>query len=129
MVIAVPGKHLFSFMDLGNLKFRFPKLHKFYIEKRYGSLFYKNKFLNFENGLVGDIEIEKSWHEHFSINELSSLLEKNGFHVVEYDGCGFFNRVITFLSMVTPFKFQWLLNLDLKYFHKSQIFMLVRKSV
>ena len=30
-IVAVPGKHFFSFLDLGNWKFTFPRIHLLYI--------------------------------------------------------------------------------------------------
>jgi len=59
LIVAVPGQHVFSFLDLGNFKFRFPRLHRRYYEWRHGVDKYENRYIRGANGLIGDIEIEK----------------------------------------------------------------------
>jgi SAM-dependent methyltransferase len=130
-IVAVPGKHIFSFLDFGNWKFIFPRLHKIYVELVHGKELYKERFVDCKNGLIGDIEIEKKWHEHFSHSSLEALLNKSNFTIDEKDGFGLFFRVIHNLKYVIPLGksfFDKLIVLDGKIFSKAEIFVLAHKS-
>lgn len=130
-IVAVPGKHLFSFLDFGNWKFAFPRVHKIYVELVHGKVLYKERFVDCKNGLIGDIEVEKKWHEHFSHSSLESLLNKSNFTVDEKDGFGLFFRIIHNLKYILPFGksfFDKLIILDGKIFSKAEIFVLAHKN-
>lgn len=130
-IVAVPGKHLFSFLDFGNWKFAFPRLHKIYVELVHGKELYKERFVDCKNGLIGDIEVEKKWHEHFSHSSLEFLLNKSNFTVDEKDGFGLFFRIIHNLKYIMPFGksfFDKLIILDGKAFSKAEIFVLAHKN-
>jgi SAM-dependent methyltransferase len=36
LIVTVPGQHVFSILDMGNLKFRFPWLHRWFYCRRHG---------------------------------------------------------------------------------------------
>jgi SAM-dependent methyltransferase len=132
LVVAVPGKHLFSFLDLGNFKFVFPRLHRFIYTWRHGADSYKRRYIDCEFGLFGDIEVEKMWHEHFSPQEVSALLERNGFEVKQMDGIGFFMRVTRMLIHMTPFRSirRWIKKLedfDLRMFEKTELLVVAQR--
>ena len=130
--IAVPGKHVFSFLDLGNWKFTFPRIHRLYYTARYGSAQYHERYVECRNGLIGDVETEKAWHEHFTHGELAKLLARNGLEVTEADGAGFFYRVLHLVaSTAAPRRFailEWLLRRDARAFGQGEIFVLARKK-
>ena len=65
LIVTVPGKHVLSFLDLKNLSFIFPRLSKWCLYLVYSKKDYHDWYVNNRTGLVGDIEREKSWHEHF----------------------------------------------------------------
>jgi ubiquinone/menaquinone biosynthesis C-methylase UbiE len=94
IIVTVPGKHLFSFLDMGNLKFRFPGLHRWYFCRSHSQQQYEYRYVSNPDGLIGDISVKKRLHEHFSKAKLGKLLNNAGFEVVEFDGCGFFYRFI-----------------------------------
>ena len=94
MIVTLPRQHLFSFLDIGNLKFRFPKLHRWYYCKKYSREDYEYRYVSNPDGLTGDISAEKYWHEHFSRAKLEKLLNNCGFAVVDFGGAGFFCQVI-----------------------------------
>jgi SAM-dependent methyltransferase len=94
LVVTVPGRHLFSFLDMGNLKFRFPRLHRWYYRLKHTQEEYEYRYVFNPNGLIGDISSSKRWHEHFSRAKLQKLLTQAGFDVIDFDGTGFFSRVI-----------------------------------
>lgn len=89
-IITVPGKHCFSFLDMGNFKFLFPRLHRIYITMAHSRQHYVSKYL--AGDLVGDVERAKGWHQHFRRAELSALLTGIGFRLVDLDGSGLFCR-------------------------------------
>lgn len=131
LIVAVPGQHLFSFLDLGNLKFRFPRLHQRFYVWRHGLSSYNSRYVNTRTGLIGDIEIEKGWHEHFTLSSLYKLLEKNGFAIRETDGMGYFYRVIHNVYWMSPvFKnaLDTLMRRDLRKYEKAELFVLCVKS-
>ena len=131
LVVAVPGKHLFSFLDFGNWKFVFPKLHRLFFEKKIGKKEYNIKYIDNPDGLIGDIEKEKSWHEHFSRTEISVLLENNNFEVIEIGGAGFFMRPLRNIRYFLPQKLKKyidiLVKLDEEKFSSAELWVLARK--
>ncbi|MFP4216317.1 MAG: class I SAM-dependent methyltransferase [Phycisphaerae bacterium] len=94
LLVSVPGKHLFSFLDVGNLKFRFPHLHRWFYVRKHGREEYLRRYVDNPEGLVGDISMKKRWHEHFRSDGLKQLLRSSGFEVLDIDGAGFFWRLI-----------------------------------
>lgn len=102
LVMSVPGRHFLSWLDFGNWKFYFPKLHRFFIEKTRGKAHYREKFVECRDGLFGDIEVGKNEHQHFARGELTSLLEKNGFKVEVVDGYGFLYRLLHNVWWLSP---------------------------
>ena len=54
-VVAVPGKHFFSFMDMGNWKFVFPQTHRFFVITWKGKEYYQGRYAANKDGLIGDI--------------------------------------------------------------------------
>lgn len=131
IIIAVPGKHFFSFLDFGNWKFVFPKVHKFYIENKFGKEYYDYHYVQCANGLIGDVEVEKRWHQHFSHKELETLLRKNGFIVNDKDGFGFFYRLFHNIGYIIPFLnsiMKRLIVIDAKMFSSAEIFVTAFKK-
>lgn len=130
-IVAVPGKHLFSFLDFGNWKFIFPGIHRRYIKMKFGEAYYNKHFVQCVNGLFGDIELEKKWHQHFSFKELSFLLKSSGFEVYKEDGFGFFFRLLHNIGYFLPFlrrATDKLIQLDGRLFSSAEIFVASRKT-
>ena len=126
-VVAVPGRHFFSFLDMGNYKFVFPRFHRWFYIWRHGEKRYKERYVEMRNGLIGDIEVEKRWHQHFSHQELQALLEKCSFEVTAKDGFGFFNRVLVNFVYFLPGSnhrfLDRLINFDARVFDRAEIFV------
>ncbi len=99
LIITVPGQHVFSFLDMGNLKFRFPRLHRWFYCRRHSREEYKRRYVANPDGLVGDVSAKKRWHEHFSRGKLERVLSRNDFSVVEFDGAGLFLRILKGMEM------------------------------
>ena len=130
-MIAVPGSHLFSFLDMGNWKFVFPRLHRLFYTMLRGREAYVARYTANADGLIGDIEAEKAWHEHFSKPYLCALLAQHGFEVLEVDGYGFFNRILInaryFLPGPTKKLLDPLIEWDKKWFSSAEIWAIARK--
>jgi ubiquinone/menaquinone biosynthesis C-methylase UbiE len=133
LIVTVPGRHIFSFLDVGNLKFCFPKLHRWYYCRKHTQAEYEYKYVSNPDGLVGDISVNKRWHEHFSKAKLERLLNLSGFTVVCFDGTGKFRRLFScadfFLKRFRlPRQFIHKLFLwDSKFFESANLFCLARK--
>lgn len=131
IVVTVPRKHIFSFLDLGNWKFVFPRLHRFYISATRSADAYRARYQQSPDGLVGDIEVEKAWHQHFSNSELGRLLEENGYQVLTFDGTGLFARPLSIARLISPgpMKKLWepLLRLDAGRFASTNLFCVASK--
>ncbi len=124
LIITVPKKHIFSFLDIGNYKFIFPTIHMFFYIFFKSKKEYYYKYVNNPYGLIGDIEKEKAWHQHFSNKEMKNLLNKYGFEIETFDGSGLFTRVFVMLDLfkigkLIPKKLRYL---DCLYFDSMNLF-------
>ena len=134
LVVTVPGQHLFSFLDMGNLKFRFPQLHRWYYCRKHSEAEYEYRYVSNPDGLIGDISAQKRWHEHFSRAKLEKLLNSCGCTVLEFDGTGLISRVIKNIGcLFGRFKpLQCLMEkigtMDAKFFESANLFCVARKK-
>ncbi len=126
LVVTVPGKHLFSFLDIGNFKYRFPRVHKLYYTRKHSAEAYHRRYVECENGLFGDIEVAKGWHQHFAPAELAALLESCGFTDVEFDGCGYAERPLSLMLKLAPraarHPIHRAIRADSERFHRTHLF-------
>lgn len=134
LVVAVPGHHLFSFLDMGNFKFSFPKLHKFFVRNKYTEEEYNARYVKNEFGCIGDIEVEKAWHEHFSRLSMQQLINNvEQLEILDIDGLGFYHRILNNIKYFLPNKIkpvmEGLINWDLKKYDKCELIFLLRKKV
>ncbi|MDD5063243.1 MAG: class I SAM-dependent methyltransferase [Phycisphaerae bacterium] len=133
LIVTVPGQHLFSVFDVGNLKFRFPKLHRWYYCLRHSPVEYERRYVSNPEGLIGDVSAMKRWHEHFSRDKLRKLLTEAGFSVIDFDGAGFFSRVIGNINyLLKRLKLVHkalsnLRNLDCRLFESTNLFCIAEK--
>ncbi len=134
LVVTVPGKHIFSFLDMGNLKFRFPRMHRWYYSRKHSLKEYEDRYVSNPEGLIGDISAKKHWHEHFTREKLEKLLTESGFSVTDFDGTGFFSRVINNLDYLLKWArpvhklLELLKNLDAKLFESTNLFCVAEKQ-
>lgn len=133
LIVTVPGKHLFSLLDLGNFKFLFPKLHRWYYCLGHSRQEYEYRYVSNPDDLIGDISAKKRWHEHFSRPKLQEFLTQASFTVIDFDGTGFFSRVISnmnhFLKWLKPLHraLTGLGNLDSRLFESTNLFCAAEK--
>lgn len=131
LIVTVPKKNVFSFLDTGNVKFRFPRLHRWFYEKLYSKDEYQKRYVECRDGLFGDIEIKKMWHQHFSEVELTSMLVESGFEIKLLDGAGFFLRMLAIASFLLPRSGKMLAGLisfDTRTFKSSNLFCVATKK-
>lgn len=134
LVVTVPGRHLFSFLDTGNFKFRFPRLHRWHYCRKHSRAEYERRYVSNPDGLVGDVCAKKGWHEHFSRAGLETQLKSCGFTVVEFDGTGLFARVIKnvrfLLGRVKPVKsfLGRIEAVDAKLFESANLFCVAKRT-
>jgi ubiquinone/menaquinone biosynthesis C-methylase UbiE len=100
LIVTVPRLHVFSMLDTGNLKFCYPRLHRWYYCRKHSREEYERRYVSNPDGLVGDVSAKKRWHEHFSRRKLAGMLNRNGFPAVRFDGTGFFLRVLKVAELV-----------------------------
>jgi len=134
LIVTVPGLYCFSFMDVGNLKFRFPRLHRWAYCLRHSRAAYEARYAANADGLIGDVEAAKGWHEHFGRAQLAALLGGSGFAVVDFDGSGFLRRPIGLLALpLARFKpvnrlLESVYKLDARCFASMNLFCVARKQ-
>lgn len=133
LIVTVPRRHVFSFLDMGNMKFRFPRLHKWWYCRKHSLEEYRRRYEANTDGLVGDVSAAKGWHEHFSPNVLASLLMECGFEPVVFAGSGLFHRPLRVIGLVLerlgPLRrlFAHLYAWDARRFESMNLFCLARK--
>ncbi len=133
LIVTVPAKCLFSFLDMGNFKFRFPRLHRWYYCRKHSREEYRRRYVSNPDGLIGDVSAEKGFHEHFTRRELKSLLESAGFAVINFDGSGFFSRPIGvagyFVQKIKPLHklLRKLMVIDARLFKSANLFCSAQK--
>jgi SAM-dependent methyltransferase len=101
LVVTVPKQHVFSWLDTGNLKFRFPRMHRAFYTWWHSAEEYRLRYVDSPDGMIGDVEAEKRWHQHFRVQELAELLQSCGFEPVVADGSGLFTRPIAIVRDVS----------------------------
>lgn len=135
LIVTVPGRHMFTILDMGNLKFRFPRLHRWWYTWRHSAVEYERRYSANPDGLIGDISADKRWHEHFSRRQLRVLLASAGFDVVDFDGTGLFQRIITPFAYVlgrvriVRRVLSALMRLDSRCFESTNLFCTARKRL
>lgn len=133
LIVTVPGQYLLSVTDMGNLKFRFPRLHRWWYCRAHTREEYERRYVNNPDGLIGDISAEKAWHEHFSRGKLATLLGRAGFTVERFDGSAFFTRALVpfnlTLGRLGPFRrgLRAVQAMDARLFSSMNLFCVARK--
>jgi SAM-dependent methyltransferase len=134
LIVTVPREHLLSFLDLGNLKFVLPGLHRWYYCLRHTAEEYEARYVANPNGLIGDVSAKKHWHEHFSLAKLERLLNHKSLSVVEIDGTGLLFRLLKIaevtLGRIVPVKslIRRLMVWDARRFASANLFCVAKKQ-
>jgi SAM-dependent methyltransferase len=131
LIVTVPQRHIFSFLDPDNVKFRFPRLHRLIYTKRFGREVYAERFEDSSNGLFGDMAVGREEHTNYRCRELLSLLRKQGFEPVKVDGANLFWRWFQVPALLTGGRLRKLLQgaiyLDGVVFNSANLFVVARR--
>lgn len=134
LIMTAPQRHIFSFLDRGNLQLVFPSLFRWYYLRKHSAEEYNYNYVNNPDGLVGCVSAKKRWHEHFSRKKMKKLLSPAKFSVHDFDGTGLLHHVletIDFILRRPPFlknPIKWLTKLDNKLFASHSLFCVASKS-
>jgi SAM-dependent methyltransferase len=91
-VVSVPRRHLFSWLDPDNAKYRWPRLHRYVYRRRFGDAAYAKRFGDTSDGFDGDIAVNRGWHTNYRTAELFGLLRECGFEPQVVEGANLFWR-------------------------------------
>lgn len=131
LIVTVPGRHVFSFLDPDNAKFRFPRLHRLVYSARFGREVYADRFENLDNGLRGDMSVGKEEHTNYRRRDLLALLREQHFDPVSVTGANLFWRWLQIPALLTGGRLRELLEraiyLDGEIFTSANIFVAARK--
>jgi 2-polyprenyl-3-methyl-5-hydroxy-6-metoxy-1,4-benzoquinol methylase len=92
LVVSVPRRHVFSWLDPDNVKYRWPRLHRKVYEKRFGAAAYERRFVDTSDGFVGDIAVGRGEHTNYRTDDLLALLRQAGFEIEQVAGANLFWR-------------------------------------
>ncbi|HEX2826074.1 MAG TPA: class I SAM-dependent methyltransferase [Burkholderiales bacterium] len=105
-IVLVPHKGLFAFADPGNVKFRFPRLHKLVhlMSSRSSRDEYARRFEGqSKEGTIGCHS--NRWHVHYSAGELKALLHDH-FEVERMHGFCLFNHILSSMHTASSLVFR-----------------------
>lgn len=95
LILTTPHQHWLSALDLGNLKFRFPRLHRL-LRTRVGRMRGEDYNARFSgrSGLIGDVSVQADpWHRHYTLGQLDGLLS-GAFEIEQYYIYGHLTRLL-----------------------------------
>lgn len=132
LVLTVPTRHLFSFLDPDNAKLRWPGLHRVVYSARFGAARYHERFVDATDGLRGDMAWNRTEHTNFHDATLLSLLELSGFVPRQRDGANLFWRFLQVPSLLAPARLRHLLDaplrVDGRFFHRANLFLTAERG-
>ena len=127
LVLTVPARHVFSFLDPDNAKFRFPRLHRVVYAARFGRPTYEARFADDSDGLRGDMAWERGWHTNYETKALVALLQEAGLTPALKDGANLFWRFWQVPALLGPRRVRRLydapLRADGRLFRRANLFM------
>jgi SAM-dependent methyltransferase len=127
LVLTVPQRHIFSFLDPDNAKFRFPRFHRLVYVARFGRDIYLERFADLSNGLRGDMSAGRKWHTNYPRAELLALVRQHGFEPVAVEGANLFWRWFQVPALLTSGALRALcehaMYLDGKLFRSANMFI------
>jgi len=100
LVLTVPARHAFSFLDPDDVKLRFPRLHRALYSLRFGRQTYAERFQPRGDGLFGDMSVGAERHINYRPEELAGRARECGYEPVHRDGANLFWRLLPPLELV-----------------------------
>jgi SAM-dependent methyltransferase len=132
LVLTVPARHVFSFLDPDNAKFRFPRLHRAIYSARFGATAYHRRFQDDSDRLRGDMAWERTWHTNYETADLLGLVEDAGLVPRLKDGANLFWRFWQIPALLVPRPARRLfdppLRVDARLFRRANLFLTAVRS-
>jgi SAM-dependent methyltransferase/UDP-N-acetylglucosamine transferase subunit ALG13 len=132
LVLTVPARHLFSFLDPDNAKFRIPRVHRLVYTARFGAQTYHDRFVDPADGLIGDIALGRGEHTNYRPDALRNTLQACGFGVRDVSGANLFWRLLHGPSLLAGRRVSAALDrailLDGRLFHRANLFLTLEKE-
>jgi SAM-dependent methyltransferase/UDP-N-acetylglucosamine transferase subunit ALG13 len=127
LVLTVPARHVFSFLDPDNAKFRFPRVHRAVYTVRFGGPAYEARFRDDSDGLRGDMAWGREWHTNYETSALVGMLEGVGLTPRLKDGANLFWRFWQVPALFLPARARRLLDaplrVDGRLFRRANLFL------
>jgi SAM-dependent methyltransferase len=131
LVLTVPARHPFSWLDPDNAKYRLPRFHRAVYSMRFGRDVYQERFVDLSNGLCGDMSIGKREHTNYRRGWLVGRLRAHGFEITRESGANLFWRWFQIPALfATPRlrrPLERLIWLDGELFRRANLFLSARK--
>lgn len=131
LVLTVPQRHPFSFLDPDNAKFRLPRLHRVVYSLRFGPDEFERRFVDLSNGLRGDMSVGKDEHTNYGRSDVLGLLSSTGFEPTVVDGANLFWRLLQTPALLTGGRLRRMLEraiyVDGTLFSSANLFVVARR--
>lgn len=106
LYLASPYAGIFEWADTANLRYRFPKFHKWFLEFIHNKEEYERRFVNKDKiGLYGDCTASRTWHHHYTEKEVNKLLSKK-FKIDKFHKFSLFHPFLLVLSNIFDYLFK-----------------------
>jgi SAM-dependent methyltransferase len=132
LVLTVPARHVFSFLDPDNAKLRLPRLHRAIYAARFGREVYRQRFEDSSDGLRGDMAWDRSEHTNYRPEDLLGMLTQAGFRPQSRDGANLFWRFLQVPALLAPARARALfdapLRIDGSLFKSANLFLTAVRS-
>jgi SAM-dependent methyltransferase len=127
LVLTVPARHVFSFLDPDNAKLRLPRLHRAVYAARFGREVYRQRFEDSSDGLRGDMAWDRAEHTNYRPEDLLGMLSQAGFQPQSRDGANLFWRFLQVPALLAPARARALfdapLRIDGSLFKSANLFL------
>jgi SAM-dependent methyltransferase len=131
LVLTVPARHAFSWLDPDNVKFRLPRLHRAVYSRRFGADVYRERFVDTRDGLFGDVSVGKAEHTNYRRGWLVDRLRAHDFEITREGGANLFWRWLHGPSLLAGARLRARLDraiwLDGKLFAGANLFLTARR--
>lgn len=132
LVLTVPRRHVLSFMDPDNFKYRFPRTHGAIYRLRFGRDRYEERFGDRADGMFGEDAVERGWHSHYTEHQLESLVMRCGFQPVSWARANLLWRFADIPRLFLPEPLKGLtypaLRTDGRIFRQANLFLTARAA-
>ncbi|MFV0524754.1 MAG: methyltransferase domain-containing protein [Acidimicrobiales bacterium] len=132
LVVTVPRRHWLGFLDPDNAKFRWPRLHRRAYSLRFGAATHHRRFVDRDDGMCGDLAVERGEHHHYGAAELFERLDGAGFDVVGCDAANLWWRLADVPRLLLPESLRRLthpiLRVDARWFHQANLFVVATRG-